>query len=153
MISDETYNNRLTDAKAALSAWAERNAAGARIIIDQGDLYWRIFAEPVELSICPIELIFREDRNYDMAIADASVEDQPIVDFDMFLPVFDSVAQGSVITRSYLTRTTRQLLAKRTIVPLVSYDDWDVWNKTALGERIGLTDCLIKDRRYARYAR
>ena len=153
MISDETYNNRLNDAKAALSDWAERNAAGARIMIDQGDLYWRIFAEPVELSICPIELIFRDDRNFDIAIADASAEDQPIIDFEVFPPIFESVSDGRVITRNYLTRTTRQLLARRTIVPLTGYDNWDVWNKTTLGEQIGLTDCLIRDRRYARYAR
>lgn len=153
MISDETYNNRLTDAKAALSHWADRNASGARITIDQGDLYWRIFAEPIEMSICPVELIFRDDRNYDIAVADASVEDQPIVDFDLFLPIFDSVAEGNVITRSYLTRTTHQLLAKRTIVPLVNYDNWVVLDKTALGERLGLADCLVDDRRYARYAR
>ncbi len=153
MISDETYNNRLTDAKRALADWAERNAAGAHITIDEGDLYWRIFAEPVEVSICPIELIIRDDRNYDIAIADAAAEDQPIVDFELFLPIFESVSDGNVISRSYLTRMTRQLLAQRTIVPLANYEDWDVLNKTTLGEQVGLTDCLIDDRRYARYVR
>ena len=153
MISDETYNNRLTDAKVALSDWAEKNAAGAHITIDQGDLYWRICAEPLERSICPIELIFRDDRNYDIAVADASLEDQPIVDFEVFPPIFEAVSGGNVVTRSYFSRTTQQLLATRTIVPLADYDDWEVWNKTALGERIGIADSLIEDRKYARYAR
>lgn len=153
MISDESYNNQLADTKAALTNWAEKNSAGARITIDQDDLYWRIAAEPYENSICPIELIFSSERKYDIAIAGASLEDQPVESFDIFLPIFDAVASGSAITRTYLTRTTHQPLATRVIVPLEDHPDWEVSTLTALGEQMGLSDSLIEDRKYARYAR
>lgn len=151
MLSDEGYNNQLTDTKHRLAAWAEANRAGAHIQIDDDESYWRIISEPYQPSLCPVELVLREDRHYDLSIARAAQEDQPIEDFALFTELFEAIARGAPFVRSYRTTATMQLLATETVVPLPGRDDWRVIQRTTLGERLGLADALIDEQHFASY--
>ncbi len=152
MLSDEGYNNQLNDVRRALTMWAETHDACARVQIDENDLYWRISAQPVQASLCPIELVLRTDRHYDLAIADAAVEDRPIEDFSLFPALFDAVAAGTPRVSTYRTAATGQLLATETLVPLPSREDWRVQHVTPLGRTLGLTAALVEEKLFAAYA-
>ena len=152
MLSDESFSNLLTDTKRALVDWADRYDGAADIVVEDDPSYWRIHALPAEASLCPIELVLRPDRNYDLVIADASVEDQPIESFELFTALFAAVAEGEPIVRTYSSRATMQLLGTTTHVPLPDGTTWHGERLTALGERLGLDDALVSERRFARYA-
>ncbi|MGI9409369.1 MAG: hypothetical protein ACR2OV_04800 [Hyphomicrobiaceae bacterium] len=152
-LSDENYNNQLNDTKSALIQWSEHNSAGAEMIIDGTSTYWRISARPAEPSLCPIELILRSDRKYDLAIASATVEDREIESFALFHELFDSVAAGRPFSRAFISRNTSQHLGMTTTVPLSELPDWEFRILTPLGEVCGLEDALVEERHYARYTR
>ena len=151
MLSDEAFSNSLTDTKRALESWADRYDGAVDIIVEDDPSYWRIHALPSEASLCPIELVLRPDRNYDLVIADAATEDQPIESFELFIALFEAVAAGKPIVRTYSSRATMQDLGTTTSVPLPDGSAWSVQRLTALGERLGLDDAVVSERRFATY--
>ena len=151
MLSDDAFSNLLTDTKRALMAWADRYDNSIDIVIDDDPSYWRIHALPSEASLCPIELVLRPDRNYDLVIADAAVEDQPIERFELFTELFEAVAVGEVVVQTHFSRATQQQLGTTTRVPLPDGTDWSAERLTALGKQLGLADAIVSERRFAGY--
>lgn len=152
MLSDEAFGNLLTDTKRALTEWADRYETAAEIIIEEDSGFWRIQSLPSEPALCPVELLLRPDRNYDLVVMDASVEDQPIEQFEFFIELFEAVAAGLPIVRTYTTHATQQLLGTTTVVPLENGTEWRVESRTTLGERFGSANALVVERRFAAYA-
>ena len=123
------------------------------MIVEETSTYWRISARPSEPSLCPIELILRSDRKYDLARASATVEDEDIENFELFRELFESVAAGRPYSRTFISRNTSQHLGTITTVPLKSLPVWEFRVLTPLGELSGLADALVEERHYARYTR
>ncbi len=151
MWSDEAYNNELTDTKRALTLWAERCQGIGHIAIDDDPGYWRIAVEPDQSALCPIELIIRRDRQFDLAVAQSMIEDQPITDFTYFTALFEAVGEGRATIETYWSAATHQWLATRTLVALRDHEHWDRLERTALGERLGIDNAIIETRRFAPY--
>lgn len=151
MLSDDAFGNQLTDTKRALEAWAERYDKAAEIVIDEDAGFWRIQVEPSEASLCPVELVLRSDRCYDLIVFDASVEDQPIERFDFFVELFNAIAEGLPVVRTYHSRATQQLLGKTITVPLGNGEAWYIEDMTALGDQRGLGDAVVSETRFAPY--
>lgn len=151
MLSDDAFSNSLTDTKRNLQAWADRYEGVVDIVVEDDPSYWRIQALPAEAALCPIELVLRPDRKYDLVIAEASVEDQSIERFELFTEIFEAVSAGEPIVRTYSSQATGQLLGATTHVPLLDGSEWFAERLTALGERFGRDGALITERRFARY--
>ncbi|MEM7750504.1 MAG: hypothetical protein AAF346_19810 [Pseudomonadota bacterium] len=151
MLSDEAFGNLLIDIKRALEAWADQHRTAAEIIIENDPSYWRIHAYPSEAALCPVELVLRPDRNYDLVIDNASLEDQPIERFDLLTELFDAIAAGKPVVRTFASQATQQLLGTRTIVALSDGSEWRVDQLTLLGEKLGLEGAIVTERRFASY--
>lgn len=151
MLSDDAFGNQLTDTKRALEAWAERHHTAAEIIIDEGAGFWRIQVAPSEASLCSVELVLRHDRCYDLIVLEASVEDQPIEQFEFFVELFDAIAQGLPVVRTYHCLATQPLLGTAMTVPLANGEAWYIEDLSALGQQRGLGDAVVTERRFAPY--
>lgn len=151
MLSDDAFGNLLIDIKRALEAWAEKHRDAAEIVIEDDPSYWRIHALPSEASLCAVELVLRPDRNYDLVIDNASLEDQPIERFDLLIELFESIAAGRPVVRTFTSQATQQLLGTITIVELSDGSEWRVDQLTPLGQKLGLEGVIVTERRFANY--
>ncbi|MGI9523134.1 MAG: hypothetical protein ACR2PG_15965 [Hyphomicrobiaceae bacterium] len=151
MLSQENFNRQLTETQAHLSEWAESYQDIAEYEIEDEPSFWRIAVEPRLVSLCPIELVLRADRQFDLILCDATIEDQTIDDLNLFKDIFRSVADGAVILRRHVSPATDLHLGDTAIVRRAHKDSWSHTRLTAAGRRMGLTMAIDLDRTFAPY--
>ena len=118
MVSDAAYSSMLDQTIASLKAWTGFVADVARVEDDSDESAWRLSLTPQSPRACPIAIVLRLDRSYDLRIAGETYEGRPIASLDLFLPLIDAIAEGRVLTRRVFSATTGLPHGVSTVVTL-----------------------------------
>ena len=118
MLSDDAFHAKLMLTMASLRAWSGFVADVA--VIEDGEIgeSWHFGLVPHMPSACPVELVLRHDQRYDLTVAGESYEDRPIASLDLFPRLIEAIADGRVVRRYAVSRTTGLLHATSTVVRL-----------------------------------
>ena len=150
MLSDDTYRTRLARTIEDLVQWA-RSGGGADIEQAWVESGWRLAVMPHAANACPFELLLRRDQRYDLAIAGETYEDQAIESLDIFRPLVEAIAAGSVVVRRRLSAATGTLLSVDTLIWLADGALWRGVRETD-ADRPG-AEPVGSDRHYVPYRR
>lgn len=118
MLSDDTYRAKLRQTIASVQAWTGFVADVARVEVTDQDTAWRIVMTPKSANACPVEIVLRNDRTYDLAMGGQTYVDRPLPSLDVVLPLLEAVAEGRVVTRRIASAATGLLRERRTVVTL-----------------------------------
>lgn len=153
MLAIDAFRTRLGDAILRLQSWAKGLSDVADVAETKGRGFYRLSIQPHEANACPVELILRDDQNYDAQIGPESYENRPIEQLEIFLPMLEAIAAGRVVTRSWRTSATETLHSVETILSL------DGGILTGERDIVGIADaiprdrCIALDRHWAPYRR
>lgn len=150
MLADDAFRNRLHETIRTLRARCEELKSVASIRETETEDYWGVWLCPHAPTACPLELILHRDQRYDVTIGSETYEHLSADELALLPRLLDSVADGTVITRTWATRATGMTHSIQTIVPLDG-SLWQASEETAVAARVPRDDCLATDRHYAPY--
>lgn len=153
MIAEDVYRTRLLAAVDRLRSWAAAHADCAEILDEESRDYWRLLIRPHVASACPIEIVVHRDQRFDAQIGDEVYESRPVERFDHFAPLFEAVAGGKVITRTWATAGTGSLHSVETIIDIGDSEIRDERINAAVANFAGRDACVAIDRHWLPYRR
>lgn len=124
MLSDDVYRSRLAVTIAALRYWVPSVSDAAETEETETSDFWRLAVAPRIAQGCPFELILHSDQRHDLIIAGEVYEDRLIGTLDLFLPLAEAIAAGTVLQRQWISAVTGRPLSIETLVTLPSGAVW-----------------------------
>ncbi len=118
MLSDDHYRAKLQQTTAAIKAWTGFVADVADVEEGEHGEAWRLALVPHAAHACPVEILLREDRRFDLALAGEIYEDCELGSLDDLLPLIEAVVEGRVIRRVTRSAATGLLREVSTIVAM-----------------------------------
>ncbi len=124
MRPDDIFLARLQLTITTLRYWTPSIADAASVEESESASFWRLHVTPRLPEACPFELILRADRFYDIAVAGEEYGARPIDSLDLFVPLVEAIATGSVFQRRWTSAATGAPRAIETIVLLGGGREW-----------------------------
>lgn len=153
MIADDVYRSRLQATIAALRYWVPTIADAAHVEQTDGHQAWKMAVRPVQSAACPFELMLRSDQHYDISVAGETFEDRPVGTLDIFVPLVEAIAAGSVIQRRTESTATGAPLSVETRVTLADGSIWSERRDLPLGALVSDCTTAVRDRHFIPYRR
>ena len=151
MLPDDVFRTKLDRTIAALRQWSGALTDCARLEEQDASRYWRLAVRPLAVGACPVEMILHHRQRCDLAIGDESYEDRPVEEFDLLLPLAESIAAGRVLTRHKSSANTGAALAIETHVRLADGQIWQADRRLRPRAVPGRT--ILEDRWFLPYRR
>jgi len=119
MLPDDTFEVKLTETMAAVRAWSGFVADVAEVEDTEIGDAWHFGLVPHMAGACPVEVVVRRgDQRCDLTIAGETYEDVELGNLDLLPKLIAAVADGRVIRRHGVSRTTGLRHFTATIVHL-----------------------------------
>lgn len=123
-LPDDVYVQHLQGTIEGLRYWVPSIADVAHIAEESGTGYWHLQVAPRSPGGCPFELLLRHNRRFDAVMAGQSYEERPVATLSLFLPLAQSIIDGRVIQRRWISTQTGALRAIETLVLLPDGASW-----------------------------
>lgn len=153
-MSHDVYRSRLQTVVESLRYWIPSVADAARFEEMESPEYWKMSVNPRVAGACPIELLLRSDRRFDIIIGGEIYEDLEMIAFEDFLPLVEAVSQGRVLQRRWVSTATGAL---REVETIVTFANGKVWSRTriekAVADKIPREATQRQDRHFLSYRR
>jgi hypothetical protein len=126
MSGEDSFRYRLWATVESLRYWAPAIADVARVDESETTASWSVVITPYVARACPMELTLKATRLFDMTIAGESYRDRSLDVLDFILPLIESVTEGRVIQRKWVSVATG---AVRSVETIVTLEDGSVWTE------------------------
>lgn len=154
MTPDDAYLARLQATIASLRYWVPTIADVAHSEELDSPEYWKLAITPSAAAACPFELLLRADEHYDVLIAGEAFEDLSITSLDLFVPLAEAIASGSVVQRLSHSAATGTPYRVETVITLANGDVWRQTRQVARAPaRSGPDDMITTERHFLPYRR
>jgi hypothetical protein len=112
MLPDDRYRTQFELTTASLLAWSGFIRDVAAVSVDDAQAYWSMAAMPKASTACPVVLVLgRSTQTFSVTLGAETYEDLPVDDFDLFLPLLETVAAGDVVERTFTGAATARPVA------------------------------------------
>jgi hypothetical protein len=146
MPSDDTFAHGLHATIEGLRYWVPSIADLAHISQSETPDGWTLNVKPKVGGACPFELRLRRDGAYDIALAGQAYPARAVESLTMFEPLINSIIDGRVVQRHWISSQTG---AARAIETLITLPNGRVWRD---GD-IAPAGCETRDRHFLPYRR
>jgi len=130
-IPDDVYAQQLQGTIEGLRYWVPSVIDVAHVSEESDSGYWRLHVAPRLAGGCPVEIVLRDNRSFDIAIAAESYEHREAMALSLFLPLVAAIIDGRVIQRRWFSTQTGAL---RGVESLVFLADGSVWRAGAAAD-------------------
>jgi hypothetical protein len=140
MLPDDAIRSRLQATVEQLRYWVPTIADIVRASESEVPGRWTLSIVPKVEGACPVAITLRDNQHFDLAIAGEVYEDRAIASLDLILPLLQSITEGRVVQRCWMSRATGAHRATETIVTLA---DGSVWRD---GRTIGaVAEAILRE--------
>ena len=153
MQPQDVFNRTFETTTAALDRWLDTIATDALIDRERTSEFWRVRLRPHQANACPVELMLSRGQTFDLDIGSESAVGHPVVNFSLFLPLLQAIAEGHVTHRAWSAQATGSVLTHEMIVRLPDGQDWTMRRLIMAGTAATELSAVARERSYVPYRR